>query len=260
MDATALTLALRVVLSLAVVVGLVWVLGRKAGGSRLRRLATGADVRVVGKQSLGKNAGVAVVAVGERRLLLGYGEQQVSMITELDAVPDEELVLATQAFRAPRALRPGTRRAALPSGPASVPAADAEPPAGDALDAADAVDVADAPRAVDAGWSGAAWSALTALDEDAPAAVAVPGQRTRTAVPATAVPATAGRVAVAAPARTARPVAAADLAGATVGELPELLHLELSDVRPTGPLAGSVLSPSTWRRAVRAVQDRTVRR
>jgi hypothetical protein len=41
-------------------------------------------LRVVGRTALHKGAVVAVVAVGERRLLLGAGEKGVQLLTELD--------------------------------------------------------------------------------------------------------------------------------------------------------------------------------
>lgn len=52
----------------------------------LRRLraATPEGVRIVGRTALHKNAVVAVVAVGERRLLVGAGERGVQLLTELD--------------------------------------------------------------------------------------------------------------------------------------------------------------------------------
>ena len=79
---------LRVALSLACVVGLIWFAGRRLSGNQARRAAAGPSMRVVGRQALGRHAGVAVVAIGTRRLLLGYGEQQVTMLTELAPVID----------------------------------------------------------------------------------------------------------------------------------------------------------------------------
>jgi flagellar biogenesis protein FliO len=45
-------------------------------------------LRVVGRTALHKGAVVAVVAVGERRLLLGAGERGVQVLAELDHVVD----------------------------------------------------------------------------------------------------------------------------------------------------------------------------
>lgn len=60
-----------------------------------RHRATAPDaVRVVGRTALHKNAVVAVVAVGNRRLLVGGGERGVQLLTELaDAGTGEDDVL-----------------------------------------------------------------------------------------------------------------------------------------------------------------------
>ncbi len=149
-----LLVAGRVVLSLACVVGLVWYLARRFGSAHAVDTSREPEVRVVTRQGLGRHAGVAVVAVGTRRLLVGFGEQNVTMLTELGPVLD------------------------LPT-PPRVPSP--RPAAEDAVGPADAL-------------------------------VPVPG---------------------------------GDAPGPAV---------------TAGALAGSLLSPQTWRATVRALQDRTVRR
>ncbi|UCN14154.1 flagellar biosynthetic protein FliO [Cellulomonas iranensis] len=91
----------RVLLSLACVVGLVWYLARKLGASRGAHDDREPTVHVVDRQSLSRGSGVAVVAVGSRRLLVGFGEQQVQLLTELRPVP--ELAPATTSASAPAA-------------------------------------------------------------------------------------------------------------------------------------------------------------
>jgi flagellar protein FliO/FliZ len=81
-------LALRVLLALVCVVGLIWYIGRRVGGGPAQRSSREHTVRLVGRQSVGRHAGVAVVAVGSRRLLVGYGDQQVTLLTELGPVVD----------------------------------------------------------------------------------------------------------------------------------------------------------------------------
>ncbi|MFC6154112.1 FliO/MopB family protein [Nocardioides yefusunii] len=78
-------LTLRLVFSLAVVIGLLLIALRITG----KRMAGGADalVRVVHRQPLGRSSSVAVVTVGSRVLVLGTTEQQVTLLTELD--PEE---------------------------------------------------------------------------------------------------------------------------------------------------------------------------
>lgn len=80
-----LELTLRLVVSLAVVVGLLLVLARF--GSKKFRGGAGALVHVVHRQPLSRTSAVAVVTVGSRVLVLGTTEQQVSVLAELD--PEE---------------------------------------------------------------------------------------------------------------------------------------------------------------------------
>ncbi|WP_295659433.1 flagellar biosynthetic protein FliO [uncultured Nocardioides sp.] len=82
--------------SLAVVVGLLLLLARLSA----KRLASGAGapIRVLHRQSLSRNGSVALVAVGDRVLVLGTTDQQVSLLTELD--PDEvDIPEPTSIFR-----------------------------------------------------------------------------------------------------------------------------------------------------------------
>lgn len=82
-----LELTLRLVFSLAVVVGLLLILARL--GARRFRGSADALVRVVHRQPLSRTSSVSVVTVGSRVLVLGTTEHQVSVLTELDP---EELV------------------------------------------------------------------------------------------------------------------------------------------------------------------------
>ncbi|TFC96621.1 MULTISPECIES: flagellar biosynthetic protein FliO [Cryobacterium] len=71
--------ALRVALSLAAVLGLLWVLQRKLTkgslGARTPNLVT-----VVGRQGLGQKASVVVVDIEGRRFVLGVTEQSVNVL------------------------------------------------------------------------------------------------------------------------------------------------------------------------------------
>lgn len=78
-------LTIRLVASLAVVVGLLLLLARVVG-KRFTGHA-GAPVQVLHRQQLSRSASVAVVTVGSRVLVLGTTDQQVSLLAELD--PDE---------------------------------------------------------------------------------------------------------------------------------------------------------------------------
>jgi len=78
-------LVVRLVFSLAVVLGLLLLMARV--GSRRFRGRAGSAVTVLHRQPLSRGTTVTVVSVGSRVLVLGTTEQQVSILTELD--PDE---------------------------------------------------------------------------------------------------------------------------------------------------------------------------
>lgn len=80
-----LELAIRLVFSLAVVLGLLALIARF--GARRFRGGKDALVHVVHRQHVSRGAAVSVVTVGSRVLVLGTTEHQVSVLTELD--PDD---------------------------------------------------------------------------------------------------------------------------------------------------------------------------
>lgn len=85
-------------------------LGALAAAPLLLRRIKGAQpngVRVVGRTALHRNAVVAVVEVGGRRLLVGAGEKGIELLTELehdaaDAAPEEPAVPAALDLRTER--------------------------------------------------------------------------------------------------------------------------------------------------------------
>jgi flagellar protein FliO/FliZ len=91
-------LVVRLVLSLAVVLGLVWFLyrvsQRKLGGST-------SLLSVVGRQAVSRNASVTVVTVGGRVLVLGVSEHQVQLLTELDPETLDDVQAQAAAEAAP---------------------------------------------------------------------------------------------------------------------------------------------------------------
>ncbi|HVX54321.1 flagellar biosynthetic protein FliO [Nocardioides sp.] len=84
-------LALRLLFSLAVVIGLLLLLSRMAG-KRFRGRA-GAPIQVVHRQALTRGSGVAVVTVAGRVLVLGTTDHEVTLLTELEP---EELELEVE--------------------------------------------------------------------------------------------------------------------------------------------------------------------
>jgi flagellar protein FliO/FliZ len=223
-----LVLGLRVLLALACVVGLIWVLARRAGWGKGRRRPAGPAVEVVGRQALGRHAGVAVIAVGNRRLLLGYGEQNVTMLTELAPAPAEPLASAG----------PDDRAGSTPMTLGALAAAVLPTPRG--------------PRTPKA-----------ARTDDAFAAALADAERTAPAVPASvaasATAAAAASASAALAAAAALPVTPAAPQDAVPGV--ERVAVPVPDAAATGGvLHGSVLAPSTWKQAVAVLRERTVRR
>lgn len=108
-------LALRVLVALAVVVASVLYLARRLG-SNAADASREAQVRVLDRQSLSRHAGLAVVAAGERRLLVGFSDQNVALVTELAPVPQllGPLAADTPARRAPVGRGASVARPAVP--------------------------------------------------------------------------------------------------------------------------------------------------
>ncbi|MGW6175167.1 flagellar biosynthetic protein FliO [Arthrobacter sp. NPDC055138] len=90
-------LSLRVALSLAVVLGLLWVLQRRF--SRGARTGARKLVRVVERQTIGPKASVVVVDADGQRFLLGVTDQAVNVLDTREAPVEEE---AQPAHRAPQ--------------------------------------------------------------------------------------------------------------------------------------------------------------
>lgn len=89
MDET-LILAARVGLSLAAVLALLWWLSRRMQRSTAMRRRRKDAVVLLGRQQLGGKSGVALVESGGRRLVLGYGEQGVTLLHDAGDVPAED--------------------------------------------------------------------------------------------------------------------------------------------------------------------------
>lgn len=90
-----LELTVRLVVSLAIVVGLLLLIAR-IGGRKFQGRAD-APVRVVHRQPLSRTSAVALVEVGGRVLVLGTTEHQVTVLTELDRDALDPALLAAPA-------------------------------------------------------------------------------------------------------------------------------------------------------------------
>ncbi|SDN03318.1 flagellar protein FliO/FliZ [Cryobacterium flavum] len=99
-----LIVAVRVVLSLGVVLALLWYLQRRLSrGARAHGIAN--PVTVVGRQPIGQKASVVVVEVDGTRLVLGVTEQAVTVLHEksVAAVSTSTLETAVAALGSPDA-------------------------------------------------------------------------------------------------------------------------------------------------------------
>ena len=88
-SASTLVLFARLIFSLAIVIGLMWVAAnvlRKRGftGVASRRTTRGPQIELIARRPLGRNSSVAVVRVGERSLVLGVTEHQVTNLGEVE--------------------------------------------------------------------------------------------------------------------------------------------------------------------------------
>ncbi|TFD65265.1 flagellar biosynthetic protein FliO [Cryobacterium ruanii] len=97
-----LIVAVRVVLSLGVVLALLWYLQRRLSRGALAKGATN-PVTVVGRQPIGQKASVVVVEVEGTRLVLGVTEQAVTVLHEKSlATPSSTLDEAISMLGAPQ--------------------------------------------------------------------------------------------------------------------------------------------------------------
>ncbi|MCR6493464.1 flagellar biosynthetic protein FliO [Cellulomonas sp. P24] len=215
-----LVLAGRVVLSLACVLGLIWYAQRRLTGPLGRRRPVGPQLSVVGRHTLGRHASVAVLAAGDRRLLIGVTEHGITLLTELDRVEETEAEASDEAVGSTLPAR--TPGSIATRGVAAV-------------------------RAVPASTASAR---VPSANAPAPSAYAV-----------ASTAATAAALAASAPAPTS--AAARLLARLPVQreeiDVSTLLTGGVDDVpmavgQTGGLLDGSILAPSTWRRAARAVR------
>ncbi len=97
-DTFSISVLLRLIISLAILLGGLY--GLKAWNRRPGGPAKRGSIDVVARASLGRSSAVHIVDVGDRRFLLGTGEHQVNLLTELERPPDD-VIDATAEARAP---------------------------------------------------------------------------------------------------------------------------------------------------------------
>ena len=93
-----LILVARVGLSLVAVLALLWWFSRRMQRSTTLKRRRRESLVVLGRQQLGGKAGVAIIEASGRRLVVGYGENGVSLIHDAGDVPveDDEQVPASR--------------------------------------------------------------------------------------------------------------------------------------------------------------------
>lgn len=85
---TAATLALfaRLIVSLGVVIGLMWlvarVMRRRGFGSPTRR--PGVHVDVIARRTMGRNSSIAIVRAGKQGLVIGITDHQITKLADAD--------------------------------------------------------------------------------------------------------------------------------------------------------------------------------
>lgn len=129
-------LVVRVIFSLAIVAGLLWVIARVLRKPMAKK-ATGA-MSVLARQQLGRNVSVAVVRVADQAFVVGVTEQQISMLAETDLAAVERAIAAQEPERRSAVALdgalgelPAEAPISLDAAPDAValPAADVRPPA-----------------------------------------------------------------------------------------------------------------------------------
>lgn len=264
-----LELTIRLIVSLAIVVGLLLLLARISA----RRFGSqkGALVQVVHRQPLSRTSAVSVVSVGSRVLVLGTTEHKINVLAELDPTElEDDRTLAGDATVLELVSAPGTGELEIPG---ALPADDLTPAEVAALlgwpeHSGDAPDVETGARADRSGSPAPAEVAMllgkTGIRAEdlsgspAPAEVGEAGVAAEAGTRRRPAPTEHSEVSTAAAVRRSRPAGRrraghrADTRSTGRRSTPATRSTQPG----TGALAGSVLSPQTWRQALAAVTRR----
>ena len=97
----------RMSVSLVAVLGLLWLIARWLRRSKGAAAAAGSDIAVLSRQAIGHKAGVAVVRVGERAIVVGVTEHQVTLLSEVPLASVTPAPAETRSVvEIPRQVRP----------------------------------------------------------------------------------------------------------------------------------------------------------
>jgi|SRR5690242_10261527 flagellar protein FliO/FliZ len=107
-SASTFMLFIRLIFSLAVVIGLMWIAanvlrkrGLISGSGTARRNGPRVDIELVARRPLGRNSSIAVIRVGERAMVVGVTENSVTKLDDTD-LPEIDLNEAGANWTAPQ--------------------------------------------------------------------------------------------------------------------------------------------------------------
>jgi len=91
MDTATIGMFLRLLLSLSVVIGLMWAAAtvlRKRGfaGPTNKRAARSVQVEMLARRSISRNTSIAVVRVGDRSMVVGITDHQITKLDDAEVV------------------------------------------------------------------------------------------------------------------------------------------------------------------------------
>jgi flagellar protein FliO/FliZ len=95
----------RVLVSLAAVLGVMWVIARRMRGSTKKRGTR--LLEVLDRQQLSRNATVAVIRIGDQALVVGVTDNQVNVLGDTDLAAAQAVLAENEGSRRPA----GARRA-----------------------------------------------------------------------------------------------------------------------------------------------------
>lgn len=120
----------RLLISLAAVLGLIWLVARKFRGGAGRKTRSHKLIDVLGRQNLTRSSSMAVVRVGGKALIVGITDASVRVLgnIELDAIeqnqtdnePEPNRPSVRESLRNAVAGRSGAAASATPSSPAAL--------------------------------------------------------------------------------------------------------------------------------------------
>ncbi len=104
-DASTLMLFVRLIFSLGIVIGLMWIAAnviRKRGLTPAsgRRPGPGVQIEMLARRPMGRNASIAVIRVGDRSIVVGVTDQRITKLDDAD-IDESELNESGAPWTAP---------------------------------------------------------------------------------------------------------------------------------------------------------------